>query len=116
MGPELEAKIINILLGIAVGAVVAMLVGFKLMGWTTASSAQTKADAAVLETQSAICAAQFMRQPNNQQKLKEYALISSNDRADFIEKGGWDRMPGQEKSSWGVSRACATGLDGLIKN
>lgn len=116
MGPEMEARIINIMIGFALGGIVAMLVGFKVAGWTTASSAQTKADEAVLGTQAAICAAQFMKQPNNQQKLKEFALIGSNDRSDFIEKGGWDQMPGQEKASWGVSRACVTGLEKLIKN
>jgi hypothetical protein len=34
-------------------------------------------------------------------------------RADFIEKGGWDKMPGQEKAGCLVSRACADGL-GLL--
>ena len=116
MGPELEAKIMNIVIGFFLGAIVAMLIGFKLAGWTTSKSAQTKADEAVLVTQSSICAAQFMTQPNNQAKLAEFARIGSNDRSDFIEKGGWDRMPGQEKASWGVSRACVTGLEGLIKN
>jgi hypothetical protein len=69
----------------------------------------------VLATQSSICAAQFMKQPNNQASLAEFARISSNDRSDFIEKGGWDRMPGEEKGNWGVSRACVTGIEGMIK-
>lgn len=115
MGPEMEARIMNILIGIAVGGIAAMLIGFKVAGWTTSSSAQTRIDEAVVGTQSAICAAQFMNQPNGQQKLKEFTLIGANDRSDFIEKGGWDKMPGQEKASWGVSRACVTGLEGLIK-
>ena len=116
MGPELEAKIMNIMIGFFLGAVVAMLIGFKLAGWTTSTSAQKKADEAVLVSESSICAAQFMKQANNQAKLAEFARISSNDRSDFIEKGGWDKMPGQEKSNWGVSRACVTGLEGLIKH
>jgi len=36
-------------------------------------------------------------------------------RAEFIEKGGWDKMPGQEKADYAVSRACADGLALLIK-
>ena len=36
-------------------------------------------------------------------------------RANFIEKGGWDKMPGQEKAGYFVARACADGLDLLIK-
>ncbi|HVM48758.1 MAG TPA: hypothetical protein VMU04_12065 [Candidatus Acidoferrum sp.] len=35
-------------------------------------------------------------------------------RAEFIEKGGWDKMPGQEKADYAVARACADGLDLLI--
>ena len=115
MGPELEAKIMNIMVGFFVGAVVAMLIGFKLAGWTTSKSAQTKVDEAIVEIQSSICVAQFMTQPNSQAKLEEFARIGANDRSDFIEKGGWDKMPGQEKASWGVARACVTGLEGRIK-
>jgi hypothetical protein len=47
--------------------------------------------------------------------LKELGELSSYQRADFIEKGGWDKMPGQEKADYGVSRACADGLELLIK-
>ncbi len=36
-------------------------------------------------------------------------------RAEFIEKGGWDKMPGQEKTDYTVGRECADGLDLLIK-
>ena len=32
----------------------------------------------------------------------------------FIEKGGWDKMPGQEKADYGVSRACVDGLELLF--
>ena len=34
---------------------------------------------------------------------------------DFIEKGGWDKMPGQKEASYGVRDACVAGLDVLIK-
>ena len=116
MGPEMEAKIMNIMIGFFLGAVLAMLIGFKVAGWKTSTGAQTKVDEAVMATESSICAAQFMAQPNNKAKFAEFARLGSNDRSDFIEKGGWDRMPGQEKATWGVARACVTGLEGLIKN
>jgi hypothetical protein len=115
MGPLMEARVVGIMIGIFVGAILAMVIGFKMVGWATPTSLQTQVDAAVLGTRSEICAAQFMRQTNNGQKLKEFALVAVNDRADFIEKGGWDKMPGQETASWGVSRACVTGLEALIK-
>ncbi|HWO44994.1 MAG TPA: hypothetical protein VNO87_05320, partial [Methylomirabilota bacterium] len=66
-------------------------------------------------SQAAICVAQFMKQPNHEQKLKELGDVSSWQRAEVIEKGGWDKMPGQEKAGYAVARACADGLDLLIK-
>ncbi|MDA9761629.1 hypothetical protein N9C84_00975 [Desulfobacterales bacterium] len=70
---------------------------------------------AVLASQAAICVAQFMKQPAHEEKLKELGEIDSWKRADFIEKGGWDKMPGQEKADYAVARACSDGLELLIK-
>jgi hypothetical protein len=70
---------------------------------------------AVVASQSAICVAQFVKQPNHEKKLAELAEVSSWLRGEFIEKGGWDKMPGQEKASPDVARACADGLELLVK-
>jgi hypothetical protein len=70
---------------------------------------------AVLASQAAICVAQFMKQPNQEDNLKELAKKSSWERAKFIEKGGWDKMPGQEKAGYLVARACADGLELLFE-
>jgi hypothetical protein len=59
--------------------------------------------------------AQFVKQPDQDKKLKEFSDVSSWTRAEFVEKGGWDRMPGQEKASPDVARACAEGLELLAK-
>jgi hypothetical protein len=56
-----------------------------------------------------------MKQPNHEEKLKELEKIESWKRAEFIEKGGWDKMPGQEKADYAVARACADGLELLMK-
>lgn len=100
---------------LAGGAVIATIIGFAWGGWITASGAQNKTDAAVLATRAAICVAQFMKQPNAQEKLNELKAINSWERATFIEKGGWDKMPGEETASFTVSRACADGLDVLME-
>ena len=42
--------------------------------------------------------------------------VASKGTVPFIEKGGWDIMPGQEKADYGVSRACADGVGLLIKS
>src|SRR6185436_18696688 len=102
---EMEARVRNIAIGIVIGAILAVIFGFKVAGWTSTKAAQTQVEEAILRTQSAICTAQFLKQTNTEGRLKEFGRISSGDRADFIEKGGWDKMPGQEQASYGVSRA-----------
>ncbi len=41
--------------------------------------------------------------------------ITCNDKQGSIGKGGWDKMPGQEKSDYFVSQACADGLGLLVE-
>ena len=112
---ETAAKIKYGIWGLICGGVIAMIVGFSWGGWTTAGTTQTMTKEAVLASQAAICVAQFMKQPSHEQKLKELGDVSSWQRAEVIEKGGWDKMPGQEKAGYAVARACADGLDLLIK-
>lgn len=101
--------------GLIVGAVIAMIIGFTWGGWTTSGTTKTMTEEAVLESQAAICVAQFMKDPTHEENLKEIGELDSWKRAEFIEKGGWDKMPGQEKADYGVARACADGLELLIK-
>jgi hypothetical protein len=68
-----------------------------------------------LASQAAICVAQYIKEPNSQEKLKEFAAIDSYKRYEFIEKGGWDKMPGQKEANNGVANACVAGLEVLIK-
>jgi hypothetical protein len=116
MKPETAGKIKYGVWSLIFGAVIAMIVGFAWGGWTTAATTQKMSDKAVLASQAAICVAQFMKQSDHEEKLKELGDISSYQRSNFIEKGGWDKMPGQEKADYGVSRACADGIDLLIKS
>jgi len=53
--------------------------------------------------------------PTDQQRLKELKAINTWERAAYIEKGGWDRMPGEEKASDTVARPCADGLGVLME-
>ena len=115
MKPETAAKIKYGVWGLICGAVIAMIIGFAWGGWTTSGTTQTMTKEAVLASQAAICVAQFMKQPNYEKKLKELGEVSSWQRAEVIEKGGWDKMPGQEKAGSAVARACADGLALLIK-
>ena len=97
------------------GAVIAMIIGFAWGGWSTAATTQKISEEAVLASHAAICVAQFLNEPNHEEKLKELGELSSYQRSGFIEKGGWDKMPGQEKAGYLVARACADGLELLFE-
>ena len=98
-----------------IGAVVAMIIGFGWGGWTTAATTQRMSEKAVLASQAAICVAQFIKQPNYEEQLKEIEKVSTWQRDKFIEEGGWDKMPGQKEADYGVAQACSDGLELLIK-
>ena len=112
---ETEGKIKYGVWGVVVGAVIAMIIGFAWGGWTTSSTTKTMTEEAVLASQAAICVAQFMKDPNHEEKLKELEELDSWKRAEYIEKGGWNKMPGQKDADYAVSRACADGIELLIK-
>jgi hypothetical protein len=111
--PETEAKVKYGIWGLILGAGLAMIVGFNWGGWSTRGTSQERTDAALLAARAAICVAQFTRSPNDQ-RLKELKAANSWERAAVIEKGGWDRMPGEDKAVDTVARACAEGLNPLI--
>ena len=114
--PETVAKLKFGAWALLGGAIIATIIGFAWGGWTTTSGAQNRSDAAVLATRAAICVAQFMSQPNQQARLKALKETSSWERAAVIEKGGWDRMPGEKEANATVSRACADGLEVLMRD
>ena len=92
-----------------------MIVGFGWGGWTTAATTQRISEKAVLASQAAICVAQFIEQPNHEEQLKEIEKVSTWQKDEFIEKGGWDKMPGQKEADYGVARACADGIELLTQ-
>jgi hypothetical protein len=115
MTPVTAAKVKYGVWGLICGAVIATIVGFAWGGWTTRGTTQKMGEEAVLTTRAAICVAQFTKDPNHQEKLQELGKLSSYQRSTFIEKGGWDKMPGEEKAGFAVARACAEGLQVLLK-
>jgi hypothetical protein len=115
MTPVTAAKVKYGVWGLIGGAIIAMIIGFAWGGWTTSSTTKRMGDEAVLAARAAICVAQFMKEPNHQEKLQALEKVSSYQRSTFIEKGGWDKMPGEEKAGDAVARACAAGLEVLMK-
>jgi hypothetical protein len=115
MKSETAAKIKYGVWGLICGGVIATIIGFTWGGWTTFGTTQTKTKEAVLASQAAICVAQFLKQPNHEEKLKALEDTNSWERAAVIEKGGWDKMPGQKEADYAVARACVDGLELLMK-
>jgi hypothetical protein len=115
MKPEHKSTVQAVIWGAVGGAAAAVVVGFAWGGWTTAGTTQKMTDEALLASRAAICVAQFMNGPNHQEKLAELKALKSWDRYKAIEKGGWDKMPGQQDANYNVSRACADGLEVVMK-
>ena len=115
MTPVTAAKVKYGVWGLIGGAIIAMIIGFAWGGWTTSGTTTRLSNEAVLAARAAICVAQFMKQPNPQEQLQAFEKVDTYRRSTFIEKGGWDKMPGEEQASPTVARACANGLEVLLK-
>jgi hypothetical protein len=110
-----KAKLKYGVLGLVFGAVGAMIIGFVWGGWTTTGTAKRMTEKAVLASHAAICVAQFMKEPSHVEKLKEFEKLNGWEKVDFIQKGGWAKMPGGEIADLYACRACADGLELLAK-
>lgn len=115
MTPVTAAKVKYGGWGLILGGISAMIIGFAWGGWSTASTTQRMGEEAVLATRAAICVAQFMKDPRHQEHLQAFEKVSAYQRSTFIETGGWDKMPGEDRAGYTVARACADGLEVLRK-
>ena len=100
--------------GVAVGAIVLLIVIFSA-GWVvTSSSAQATvektAEKAVVDRLAAICVAQFQQDPNMAVRLQELKETDSWKRNDYTKEGGWAVMPGDEAPDRKVVSECARQL------
>src|SRR2546426_343275 len=96
------------------GAIVLAIVGFGCGGWVTGGAAEAMAKEiaanAVAERLGSICVAQFNRDPQKGQKLKEMKDKDSWERGRYIETQSWAIMPGEDKVDSKVADACAKQL------
>src|SRR5579863_1669676 len=89
--------------GAVVGAAATMVIGFNWGGWDTGGTVHKLTDQAVLNEQAGICAAQFLHQADHASEMAKFTKTDSWSRSDFIGKGGWDKMPGQDKATPNVA-------------
>ena len=103
--------------GMAVGAIVLLIVVFSA-GWvvtsgTAKSEAKLMATNAVMNRLAPIAVAQFMQDPNKEERLKELKKLESwgaNNRSDYVQKQGWATMPGEKQADSGLADECARRL------
>lgn len=89
--------------GMAVGMIVLLIVIFSA-GWvvtsgTAKAEAKVMASNAVMDRLAPIAVAQFMQDPNKEERLKELKKLESwgaNNRSDYVQKQGWATMPGEK--------------------
>ena len=100
------------LMGAAGGAIALAILGFTWGGWMTEGSATTQASKqasnAVVTALAPICVDNFRRDQNSVEHLAELKKVSAWDQGNFIEKGGWAKMPGTQVAGSAIPRACAT--------
>ena len=101
----------------AVGAIVLLIVVFSA-GWVVTSGsakaeAKVMASNAVMNRLAPIAVAQFMQDPNKEERLKELKKLESwgaNNRSDYVQKQGWATMPGDKEADSGLADECARRL------
>ena len=97
--------------GMVSGSILLLIVVFST-GWVmTSSSAEAEAkqisSEAVLARLGPISVAQFMQDPDREERLKELKSMDSWKRVDFVKEQSWAIMPGEEKADYDVARECA---------
>jgi len=97
MKPENAAKIKYGVWGLICGGIISMIVGFGWGGWTTAATTERISEEAVLASQAAICVAQFVKQPNHEEQLKEIEKVSTWQKDEFIKRVAGTKCPGKKR-------------------
>ena len=103
--------------GMAVGMIVLLIVVFSA-GWVVTSSsakaeAKVMASNAVMNRLAPIAVAQFMQDPNKEERLTEMKKLDSygaNSRSDYVQEQGWATMPGDKKPDRDVADEVARRL------
>jgi len=83
---ELIARLKYGVLGLVCGVVLAIIIGFGWGGWKTTLTSQKMSKEAVLANQAAICVAQFMKQPNHDEKLKEFGKLDLGEKLNSLKR------------------------------
>ena len=94
--------------------VATMIVGFTWGGWVFGSKAAemsaAAADHAKAQLAAAYCVSAFEKAPDVATQFAALKKTDSWNRSGFIDKGGWDKLPGEKQPVTGAADLCATKL------
>ncbi len=107
---KLPSQLIPMAQGAAIGAAAVAFLGFTWGGWFTGASAEAfakeRSSKAVIASLAPICQDNFRRGKDATTQLIELKKANSWEQANFIEKGGWAKMPGTASTDSAMARAC----------
>ncbi len=101
------------LLGAAGGAIALAIIGFNWGGWVTGGaaekSAQERVGTALVGALAPICADKFQRASDAGANLVALKKVESWNQGEFVEKGGWATVVGENPPDRlsAVAKACA---------
>ena len=100
--------------GAVAGAIAMAVVGFNWGGWVTGGTAETnasrRADEAVVTALAPACLERFDRAADAATTRATLKKTDPWSQAEFVEKGGWAKLPGKPATDHAsaVAKACAT--------
>jgi len=110
-------SLLLLLQGMGLGAMLTMIVGFTLGGWTRSSTAMQQADEqtsiALVSALAPICVDNFRSSKGSTANFATLNKQSAYRRTEYIENGGWAIFPGSDTAGSGVAEACARLLSDL---
>lgn len=93
------------------GAVALTIIGFTWGGWVTGSKAEfvatKRASEAVVAALAPICVYNFRQGADAPAQRVKLTKVNVWNQAEFVEKGGWAKMPGTTSINMAMARACA---------
>jgi hypothetical protein len=100
----------GMVVGMAVLLIVVFSAGWVVTSGTAKAEAKAMAKDAVMNRLAPIAMAQFMREPNKEEQLKELKKMDYWKRSEFVKTQGWATMPGEKEPDRNVADECAKRL------
>jgi hypothetical protein len=94
----------------AAASILTMVVGFAWGGWVTGGTAQEMTQEARRNLAATFCVNRFLADSDAASQHLSFMEISDWQRDEFIQEGGWAKMPALERPLAGIADLCADKL------